>query len=76
MYADDVNILEVNATMNCSVFRHVGRNSIYWAHLAQNRDQWRAREHGNEPTGSLKYCVPERLVSSQEGLSSMELASE
>jgi hypothetical protein len=25
-----------------------------WIDLAQDRDQWRAREHGDEPSGSLK----------------------
>jgi hypothetical protein len=24
-----------------------------WIDLSQDRDQWRAREHGNEPFGSL-----------------------
>jgi hypothetical protein len=26
-----------------------------WIDQAQDRDQWRAREHGNEPSGSIKY---------------------
>jgi hypothetical protein len=27
-----------------------------WIDLAQDRDQWRAREHGIEPSGSIKCC--------------------
>jgi hypothetical protein len=27
---------------------------VDWIHLAQDRDQWRALEHGNETSGSIK----------------------
>jgi hypothetical protein len=27
-----------------------------WIDLAQDRNQWRACEHGNEPSGSMKCC--------------------
>jgi len=33
--------------------------SVEWIHLPRDRDQWRAdfREHGNEPSGSIKGRV-------------------
>jgi hypothetical protein len=27
---------------------------VIWIHLAQDKDQWRALEHGNESSGSIK----------------------
>jgi hypothetical protein len=27
---------------------------VDWLHLAQNRDQWRARAHGNQPLDFIK----------------------
>jgi hypothetical protein len=34
--------------------RDIGWGVMDWIDLAQDRDQWRAREHGNEPLGSVK----------------------
>jgi hypothetical protein len=31
-----------------------GWGGIHKIGLAQDRDQWRARDHGNEPSGSVK----------------------
>jgi hypothetical protein len=36
-------------------FREVGCDNVEWIDLAQNRDQWRALEHGNEPSSSIKW---------------------
>jgi hypothetical protein len=27
-----------------------------WIHVVQDRDQWWAREHGNELSGSITFC--------------------
>jgi hypothetical protein len=35
--------------------REIGWDGMDWIDLAQDRDQWRARENGNEPSGSIKY---------------------
>jgi hypothetical protein len=32
----------------------IGWDGRDWIELAQDRDQWRACEHGDEPSGSLK----------------------
>jgi hypothetical protein len=32
----------------------VGWEGVDWIHLAQDRDQWQAHVHGNEPSGSIK----------------------
>jgi hypothetical protein len=44
MYADDVNMLgvNINTVTNYSSLRDIGWGGMYWIHLAQNRDQWRA----------------------------------
>jgi hypothetical protein len=34
--------------------REIGWDGVDWIDLAQDRDQWRALEHGNEPSGSIK----------------------
>jgi hypothetical protein len=52
-----------------------------WIHLAQDRDNWGGScEHGNEPSDFHKMSgnssVAEQLATSQEGLSSMELAEQ
>jgi hypothetical protein len=45
-----------------------------WIHLAQDRDQWRARECSNEFSGSIKYSeIFEQLAIFQEGLSFVEI---
>jgi hypothetical protein len=33
--------------------RHIGCDGMDWIDMAQDRDQWRACEHGNEPSGSI-----------------------
>jgi hypothetical protein len=36
--------------------REIGWGGMGWIDLAQDRDQWRACcEHGNEPSGSIKF---------------------
>jgi hypothetical protein len=42
---------ENNIRMNLKEIRWKG---VDWMHLVQDRDQWRTREHGNEPSGSIK----------------------
>jgi hypothetical protein len=32
----------------------IGFGDVDCIHWAQDRDRWRAREHGNEPSGSIK----------------------
>jgi hypothetical protein len=40
----------------------IGWDGIVWIDLAQDRDQWMARAHGNEPSGSIKcWKVLEQL---------------
>jgi hypothetical protein len=34
--------------------REIWREGVDWMHLTQDRDQWRACEHGKEPSGSRK----------------------
>ncbi|PNF15431.1 hypothetical protein B7P43_G18451 [Cryptotermes secundus] len=34
--------------------REIGWDGIDWIDLAQDRDQWRARDHGNESSGSIE----------------------
>jgi hypothetical protein len=34
--------------------REIGWDGMDWIDLAQYSDQWRAREHSNEPSGSIK----------------------
>jgi hypothetical protein len=34
--------------------REIGWDGMDWIDLAQDRDQWRALEQGNEPSGPLK----------------------
>jgi hypothetical protein len=34
--------------------RQIGWGGVDWIDLAQDRDQWRSWEHGNEPSGSIK----------------------
>jgi hypothetical protein len=36
------------------ILREIGWNGVDWIDLALDRDQWRAREHDNEPPGSIK----------------------
>jgi hypothetical protein len=33
--------------------REIGWDGMYWIDLAQDRDQWRTHEHGEEPLGSI-----------------------
>jgi hypothetical protein len=36
--------------------KEIGWESVDWIYLAQDRDQWLDFcEHGNEPSGSIKY---------------------
>jgi hypothetical protein len=35
--------------------RETGWDGVDWIDMAQHRDQWRAREHGIEPSGSIKF---------------------
>jgi hypothetical protein len=35
--------------------RKIGPGGMAWIDLAQNRDQWGSCEHGNAPSGSIKY---------------------
>jgi hypothetical protein len=35
--------------------RETGCGGMDWIDLAQDRDQWRGNEHGNELSGSIKY---------------------
>jgi hypothetical protein len=32
----------------------IGFGSLDWIHLARVRDEWRACEYGNEPSGSIQ----------------------
>jgi hypothetical protein len=34
--------------------REIGWDGVDWIHVAQDRDQWRTREHGIEPSRSIK----------------------
>jgi hypothetical protein len=34
--------------------REAGWGSVNWIDLAQDRDRWRARVYGDEPSGSIK----------------------
>jgi hypothetical protein len=34
--------------------REIGWGALDWIDLAKERDQWRACEHGNEPSGFIK----------------------
>jgi hypothetical protein len=34
--------------------REIGTEVVDWIHLAQDRDQWRALEYGNETLSSIK----------------------
>jgi hypothetical protein len=34
--------------------REKGWDGMNWIDLDHNRDRWRARVHGNEPSGSIK----------------------
>jgi hypothetical protein len=34
--------------------REIGWDGMDWIDLAEDRDQWRACEHSNEPLGSIK----------------------
>jgi hypothetical protein len=35
----------------------IGGGSKNWIDLAEDRDRWEEScEHGNEPSGSIKYC--------------------
>jgi hypothetical protein len=50
-----------------------------WIDLAQERDQWRACDHGNEPSSSIKCWensrVAAQLAASKEGFGSTKLIS-
>jgi hypothetical protein len=35
--------------------REIGLDGMDWIDLAQDRDQWMALEHGNDPSGSIKF---------------------
>jgi hypothetical protein len=35
--------------------REIGWGGMDWIDLAQDRNQWMTCEHGNEPSGSIKY---------------------
>jgi hypothetical protein len=40
--------------------REIGWGDMDWIDQAQDRDQWRARERGNEPSGPIKcWEIPE-----------------
>jgi hypothetical protein len=42
-----------NIKMN---LREIESDGMDWVDVAEDRDQWRAlNEHGNEPSGSIKY---------------------
>jgi hypothetical protein len=36
--------------------RETGWGGMHWIDLDQDREQWRALEHYNEPSGSVKFC--------------------
>jgi hypothetical protein len=40
-----------NIKMNLT---EIGCDGLDWIDLAQDREQWRTCEHGNEPSGSIK----------------------
>jgi hypothetical protein len=46
--------LGVDGKIILKCLREIGWKSTDWIHLAQNRDQWRVREHGSEPSDSMK----------------------
>jgi hypothetical protein len=47
-----------------------------WINLAQDGAQWWGScEHGDESSGSVKYCDTERLLASQEGFRFVEVVS-
>jgi hypothetical protein len=50
--------------------REIGWDGVNWIEMAQERDHWRALEHGTEPSGSIK-CWGAQLTALQEGLSSV-----
>jgi hypothetical protein len=49
-----------NLYFSPNITRMIGWDGMDWIDLAQDRDQWRTCEHGDEPSGSLKcWEVPE-----------------
>jgi hypothetical protein len=45
--------------------REIGIDGANWIRLAQDRVQWRACEHGNEPSDSISkagYCLTNRVA--------------
>jgi hypothetical protein len=41
-------------------------DGVIWTDLAQDRDKWKAREHGNGPLGSIKFLSSYATGSSME----------
>jgi hypothetical protein len=36
--------------------KETGWDGMEWVNLAEDWDQWRTYEHGNEPSGPIEYC--------------------
>jgi len=45
--------MDERTVLKCILMKK-GCESVEWIHLAQDRDQWMSRDHGNVPSSSIK----------------------